>query len=161
VGQPSNSGTLQTSFDGEVLTFHTRVTSVSADHVWDVLADGRLLTEWAVGASPVREVDPDWPRAGSRLHHAVGRGRLAVRSETRVLAAKAGRVLKLQTAGWPSGRSELTITLEPMGTTTIIGIAEVFTGGPSHLVPAPANNLLSKWRASEALRRLAFLAELR
>ena len=43
--------------------------------VWAVLEDGWLYATWVVGAASTSAVDHDWPQAGSRLHHSVGRGR--------------------------------------------------------------------------------------
>jgi hypothetical protein len=149
----------QVSLGYEVLTSHTLLTPASVDHVWGVLADGWLFTQWAVGASQVCEVASDWPAAGSRLHHAVGRGRLAFKCETRVLASTSGRLLKLRADGWPSGGSEMTVTLEPVGAATVLRIDELAAAGPGHVLPASTHNMLLKWRNTEALRRLSCLAE--
>lgn len=151
----------QVSLGDEVLASYTRVTPASVEQVWDVFADGWLFTQWAVGASPVREVDRDWPGAGSRLHHAVGPGPLAFKSETRVLASEPFRLLKLRADGWPSGRSEMTITLEPVGAVTVVRISELVATGPGHLLPPTTNNMLLNWRNTEALSRLSSLAQCR
>jgi len=155
----ARSTPFQVSLGHEVLTSHTQPTPASVEHVWGVLADGWVFTQWAVGASQVCEVDGGWPAAGSRLHHVVGRGRLAFKSETRVLASTSGRLLKLRADGWPAGGSELTVTLEPVGAATVLRIDEVVAAGPGHVLPATTHNMLLKWRNTEALRRLSCLAE--
>ena len=51
---------------------NTTVINASIDDVWSVLSDGWLYPLWVVGASRMRDVDPDWPAVGSRIHHSVG-----------------------------------------------------------------------------------------
>ncbi|WP_324188972.1 SRPBCC family protein [Nocardia farcinica] len=42
------------------------------ERAFAVLSDGWLYAGWVVGASHIRDVDPDWPGVGSRIHHSVG-----------------------------------------------------------------------------------------
>jgi hypothetical protein len=49
-----------------------RNTSASRQRVWDVMADGWTYSQWVVGNSRMRAVDPHWPDAGSTIHHSIG-----------------------------------------------------------------------------------------
>ena len=45
----------------------TRNTTASRQQVWDVIADGWTYSQWVVGNSRMRAVDPSWPSPGQ--HH--------------------------------------------------------------------------------------------
>jgi uncharacterized protein YndB with AHSA1/START domain len=150
---------VQVSWGCELLTSHERVTPATPEQIWRVLADGWLFPRWAIGATQIRSVDGDWPTSGSRLHHAIGHGRLAWRSETRVLASTPARLLKMRVDGWPTGGSELTVTLEPVASGTSLRIDELVVAGPDHVLPPTVHTMLLQWRNTEALRGLALLAE--
>ena len=49
-----------------------RETSASRQRVWAVIADGWTYSQWVVGNSRMRAVDPNWPQPGSTLHHSIG-----------------------------------------------------------------------------------------
>ena len=155
----TGSGPVQVWLGNEVLTSDTRTTTASPDRVWQVLANGRLFAQWAIGATQVCEVDDGWPEVGSRPHHAIGRGRFALRSETRVLASTSTQLLRLRIDAWPTAGSELTITLEPTSCGTRLRIEEVSVAGADHVVPPTVHRMLLRWRSAQALRGLAFLAE--
>jgi len=155
----TGSGPVQVWLGDEVLTSDARATTASPDRVWQVLANGRLFAQWAIGATQVCEVDDGWPEVGSRLHHAMGRGRFALRSETRVLASTSAQLLRLRTEAWPTAGSQLTITLEPTCWGTRLRIEEVTVAGADHVVPPTVHSMLLQWRSAQALRGLALLAE--
>ena len=46
-----------------------KVIDAPPEQVWAVLADGWTYSDWVVGTVHVRDVDDDWPRVGSELHH--------------------------------------------------------------------------------------------
>ena len=140
---------------------NTRVMSVPPQKVWEVLADGWLYPLWVVGATRMREVDGDWPAQGARLHHSVGVWPLVVDDTTRVLDCRPEERLQLQAQAWPGGEAEVTLTLEPHPDGTLVAITEDVVKGPARLMPFPARAPMLKWRNSETLRRLAFLAERR
>lgn len=136
-----------------------RVINASPDMVWKVLSDGWLYPLWVVGASRMRDVEPDWPAVGSHLHHSVGVWPALIDDDTEVLECDEGRSIKLRAKGWPMGEAEVLIELEPSGEGTLTRIHEVPTRGPGVLVPPPVVGPMMKWRNTETLRRLAYVVE--
>jgi hypothetical protein len=131
----------------------------SADAVFDVLSDGWLYAAWVVGASRVRDVDPGWPKEGTRIHHSVGLWPAVVDDRTKVVAVDAPRHLELDVALWFLGRGRVFFDLEPDGpdrcTVTMREYME--SGVMAHLPDAIVDPLL-KARNVETLRRLEALA---
>ncbi len=140
---------------------NTRLVHATPEQVWDVLADGWLYPVWVVGASRMREVDDGWPAVGSSLHHSVGVWPLLVDDSTEVVDATPGHALTLSARAWPMGRARVHIRLEAVGAETHVTIEEEPVSGPGVLVPPPVRGPGLKWRNSETLRRLAFIAERR
>jgi uncharacterized protein YndB with AHSA1/START domain len=149
------------------MTENQRTIHASPDAVWRVLSDGWLYPLWVVGATRMRDVDPEWPAQGSRLHHSAGVWPLIVNDETTVEAVEPQRRMQLRAKGWPLGEADVLIELEPTGDgsgpdtsgETVVRIHEDAASGPARLVPGVVRSPLMKWRNSESLRRLAFLAE--
>ena len=139
----------------------SRTLQATPEQVWEVLADGWLYPLWVVGASRMREVDDHWPAVGARLHHSVGSWPVLVDDSTTVLDSVPGRRLGLQARGWPAGEARVDLRLEPREGGTEVVISEDATHGPGVLVPSVVRAPLIAWRNTEALRRLAFLAERR
>ncbi|HXH77732.1 SRPBCC family protein [Nocardioides sp.] len=131
------------------------------EKVWKVLSDGWLYPVWVVGASRMREVDDEWPAAGSRLHHSVGLWPALIDDYTEVLESAPNRSVTLRARAWPVGEAQVKITLRPVGDETDVAILEDAVAGPGRLVPQVARTPMLKWRNTETLRRLAFLAERR
>ncbi len=139
----------------------SRVLHATPTQVWRVLADGWLYPLWVVGATRMREVDDTWPAVGSRLHHSVGAWPAVLDDETEVLDCRPEELLSLRAKGWPVGEARVDVHLVPQGTGTVVSLDEDATSGPGRLVPYPVRAPLVAWRNTEALRRLAFLAERR
>jgi hypothetical protein len=135
--------------------------AASPEQVWEVLADGWLYPLWVVGATRMRQVDDHWPAVGSRLHHSVGVWPLTIDDETLVLESEPARLLRLRAKGWPLGEAEVTVRLRPAGAGTEVEIEEEPASGPGRLVPSLVHDPVLKWRNSETLNRLRFLAERR
>jgi len=131
------------------------------EQVWDVLADGWLYPLWVVGAARMRRVDPEWPEVGARIHHSVGLWPLLINDHTEVLEMRRGEFLALRARAWPAGAAEIAITLTPNREHTDVKLEEKVTSGPGTLLPPPIEGLSLKWRNSEALQRLASIAEQR
>ena len=139
----------------------TRRVHAPTDAVWAVLADGWMYATWVVGASRIRAVEPQWPQPGSKVHHSFGIWPALINDDTEVLACDPGRELLLKARGWPAGEAHVRIHLTP-GTTSgssVVSIVEDVTGGPGRLISRPARQLLITPRNTEALRRLALIAE--
>ena len=137
----------------------SRLVHATPAQVWDVLSDGWLYPVWVVGASRMREVDDTWPAVGSKLHHSVGVWPLLINDNTEVTHATPHHSLTLRARGWPIGEARVHITLEAVGAETNVVIEEDPVSGPGAFVPPPVRGLSLKWRNTETLRRLAFIAE--
>lgn len=138
---------------------NTREVRATVDRVWDVLSDGWLYPSWVVGASRMRDVDKAWPDVGSRLHHSVGVWPMLIDDYTEVLDAEPSRRLRLRARMWPAGEAVVEIELEPRGAETLVTMREDVRKGPTRLAPGPLRDAGLRWRNSESLRRLAYLAE--
>jgi hypothetical protein len=125
-----------------------------------VLANGWLYPTWVVGAARMRDVDPEWPSVGAKLHHSFGLWPLLLDDETEVLVSEPGRRLVLQARGWPAGEATVDIRITPLtGGRCRVVLGEDASHGPGRFVPFPVRNLAMKVRNRETLRRLAFIAE--
>lgn len=141
------------------MSTNVRTIRTTPDRVWDVLADGWTYPLWVVGASRIREVDDSWPAVGARLHHSVGVWPALIDDSTSVLEVDPHRMVRLRARGWPIGEAEVLIEIAADGAHTRVSISEQAVAGPGVLVPEPFKGLTLKWRNSETLRRLAYLAE--
>ncbi|RYZ58609.1 MAG: SRPBCC family protein, partial [Proteobacteria bacterium] len=143
------------------MSTNTRLVETTPERVWEVLSDGWLYPLWVVGASRMRDVDSHWPQVGAKLHHSVGVWPALIDDSTSVIEADPGRRIKLHARGWPAGAAEVVITLSPQGAGTLVTIEEEPVSGPATLIPQPVRGMSLRWRNSESLRRLAFIAERR
>lgn len=141
------------------MSTHRRTIHASADKVWDVLSDGWLYPVFVVGASRMRDVDPEWPAPGAALHHSVGVWPALLDDSTSVVSSEPPTRLTLRARAWPTGEADVTFRLEPRGTDTDVVIEEDAAAGPARFVPALVRGPLLTWRNTETLRRLAFIAE--
>jgi uncharacterized protein YndB with AHSA1/START domain len=141
------------------VTVNERTVDASPQAVWDVLADGWLYPLWVVGATRMRDVESRWPEVGSKIHHSAGVWPLVVNDNTEVVEVEPLRRLRLRAKGWPLGEADVVVELEPAGAGTRIRISEDAVEGPGMLVPGFVRAPMLKWRNTETLRRLAFVAE--
>lgn len=137
----------------------TRSIAATPEQVWSVLADGWLYPLFVVGASRMREVDDSWPSVGSRLHHSVGVWPALIDDTTEVLELVEGERMLLQARGWPAGQAHVDISVEPVGTSSVVTIVEQATAGIGALVPRPVQDVQLHLRNVETLRRLAYVVE--
>ncbi len=136
----------------------TRI-QATPEQVWDVLADGWLYPLWVVGATRMRAVDDAWPQAGTRIHHSAGVWPAVIDDETVSSAMDAPHRLELRAKGWPMGEADVVIEVEASGTGSLVRISEDAVSGPGALVPYVLRAPLLKWRNTETLRRLKYVAE--
>lgn len=137
-----------------------RTIAAPLDQVYAVLADGWTYSDWVVGTTHIRSVDPDFPTEGSRIHHKVGPWPLSLHDETVVLQSKPPYRLVLRPKIRPFGELTAAITLAPYGpASTKVTIREDVASGPLRWLRNKANDLLMHGRNREALRRLADIAE--
>lgn len=138
---------------------NTRLVHATPEQVWNVLADGWLYPVWVVGASRMRDVDEAWPDVGSKLHHSVGLWPLLIDDNTEVVDATPHHSMTLRARAWPAGEASVHLRLDAVGAETSVTIEEEPVSGPGALVPPPVRGMGLRWRNSETLRRLAFIAE--
>ncbi len=138
----------------------SRDVAAPVDAVWAVLADGWSYANWVVGAARVRDVDPDWPAVGARVHHSFGVWPALIQDFTRVERSVQPEELELTARGWPAGEAHVHISVRPAGPErSIVTITEDAVSGPGRFVPAPVRHLMIAPRNRETLHRLALLAE--
>jgi len=78
-----------------------RELDIPADAAFDAIADPATYPRWLIGAQTIRDVDATWPAVGSRFHHRVGVGPLAVPDHSEVIAIDPGRMLRLEVKARP------------------------------------------------------------
>ena len=143
------------------MSVNTRYVEAPPSAVWEALSDGWLYPVWVVGAARMREVDDDWPGPGAQLHHSVGIWPALIDDQTTVLESIPEQLLRLEAQGWPAGEAEVAIRLQPSGSGTEVEIEEDLTAGPGRLMPSLIRQPILKWRNTETLRRLCYIAERR
>ncbi len=127
----------------------------SADRVFAELADGWAYVGWVVGASHIRDVDANWPEAGSKIHHQVGVWPLVIKDNTESLACEPGRRLLMRARGWPLGEATVEILLDERSPElTEVTLREAPTAGPGQWLDNPLQRQLLQARNRETLRRL-------
>ncbi|MCZ4076509.1 SRPBCC family protein [Rhodococcus sp. H36-A4] len=136
-----------------------RITDASADAVWSVLADGWKYAMWVVGASRIRAVDSEWPAPGSAIHHSVGVWPVVLDDTTTVLDSQPGRELQLRARALPFGTGHITLRLHPQAYGCRIQMIEHAVSKPFSMLPDSLQHAAVHPRNSEALHRLALLAE--
>jgi hypothetical protein len=145
-----------------------RTTTARADEVWAVLADGRQLAAWVVGAARVDAVDPAWPEVGARLRYGIGGWPVVLPGTAAVTACRPGRELALH-GRTPFGGVDVRVRIDDPAPDdaapdvpaagSLIVITEDVVSGPARLVPPRVRAAVIGARNVETLRRLALLAE--
>ncbi|CAH0149559.1 hypothetical protein SRABI76_00758 [Microbacterium oxydans] len=131
------------------------------EDVFGVLADGWLYPVWVVGATRMRAVDPEWPNPGAELHHSVGVWPLVLDDTTRSVEWTPTDRFVLIARGWPVGEAQVTIRARTVEGGCVVRIDEEPVKGLATLIPRFLTTPLLKFRNTETLRRLAYLAERR
>jgi len=132
----------------------------TSEDVFAVLEDGWSYAMWVVGAARIRDVDANWPAAGSRVHHSVGAWPMLINDNTEVERVEAPRLLQLRVRAWPTGEGRVIITCTPTDDAqTEVVMEERAVSGPATLIPPPVQDAMLHPRNVEALKRLAYLAE--
>jgi hypothetical protein len=141
------------------MTDVSRVMSCPPTDVFAVLSDGWSYGQWVVGAARVREVEAGWPAEGTRIHHSVGIWPALIDDTTDSEGAEPPHRLRLRARAWPTGEAHVEFRLEPHPDGCLVTIHEQAVSGPATLIPAQIETALLKWRNTETLRRLAYIAE--
>jgi uncharacterized protein YndB with AHSA1/START domain len=128
------------------------------ERVFAVLADGWTYSDWVVGTAHIRDVHPDWPAPGAKIHHKAGPWPLSLHDHTDVISSREPEELVMHPHLWPLGEATVTIRLSPADGGTNVTMAEDFAGGPLRWLRTKVNDLALHGRNRESLRRLSDLA---
>ncbi|WP_293004518.1 SRPBCC family protein [Mycobacterium sp.] len=140
----------------------TRDTSASCSQVWATMADGWTYSQWVVGNSRMRAVDPHWPEVGSTIRHSIGVWPLLLDDVTVVKDCQPLQQLVLLAKGRPFGKARITMRLYANdGGGCRIEMAEVPVGAPMGWVPKRLALAAAFPRNRECTWRLAAIAERR
>lgn len=137
----------------------TREVSAPCERVWEVLAQGWTYTQWVVGNSRMRAVDPNWPKPGASIRHSIGIWPLVVNDATIVEESEPPHKLVLRARLGPLGAARITILLRETPEGCRIEMIEVPIEGAMGIVPDPIALAAAYPRNKECLWRLAALAE--
>jgi uncharacterized protein YndB with AHSA1/START domain len=137
----------------------SREVSASREQVWDAMADGWTYTQWVVGNSRTRAVDPHWPQPGSAIRHSVGVWPLVINDQTSVESCTPGQELVLRAGLGRLGAARITLRLTDIPGGCRIEMIEVPVEGPIGLIPDRLTLAAIYPRNRECLLRLAALAE--
>lgn len=139
-----------------------RETSATRQQVWDVIADGWTYSQWVVGNSRMRAVDPRWPLVGSTIEHSIGIWPLVINDITEVQNCLPREELVLLAKTRPFGKARITMRLfDTDDGGCRIEMAEVPVGIPMGWVPDQLALAAAIPRNRECTWRLAALAERR
>jgi hypothetical protein len=139
----------------------TRETTADRHAVWNVIADGWTYSQWVVGNTRMRAVDPNWPAPGSTIHHTIGIWPLVLNDETVVESCIPEEELVLLAKGRPLAAARITLRLSDTPNGSCIEMEEVPVGGPLKWIPRRLALAAVYPRNRECLERLAALAERR
>lgn len=135
--------------------------AAKVEDVFSILADGWSYASWVVGASRIRDVDPQWPEPGQRIHHSVGAWPFLLDDTTTSMEYEPGRRLRLRIRVWPAGHGEVEFVADETADGCRLVMTETAVSGPVAFLPSAAADLMLHARNAEALRRLKLLAEKR
>ena len=65
----------------------------------------------------------------------------------------------MQARGWPIGEAQVTVEVDKTHSGCLVSIHETPVRGPGAALPAFLTGPMLRWRNSETLRRLSYLAE--
>jgi hypothetical protein len=132
----------------------------SPSAIFEVLGDPRSYAYWVIGSREVRDMDPDWPRPGSRFAHTINIGPLRVQDHTCVEEVEPDRRLQLRAKARPFGTARVVLELEPAGGDgTCVTIVEQAADPLTAFLFQPLTHLAVHRRNARSLERLAELAE--
>jgi uncharacterized protein YndB with AHSA1/START domain len=129
------------------------------ERVFEALADAWLLPVWVVGATHIRDVDDNWPEAGSVVHHQVGAWPFTISDVTAVVECERPTRLVLQGRAWPFGEVYIELVVEPDGTGSRVRMGEAPSYGAARVVDNPLQRWLLSARNKESLARLRSIVE--
>jgi hypothetical protein len=127
--------------------------------VWDVMANGWTYSQWVVGNSRMRAVDPDWPAPGSTIRHSIGVWPLVINDETVVEKSVPLEELVLHAKSGPFGGARVILRLSDIPDGCRVEMEEFPVSGPGAVLPSRISDLAAWPRNRETLWRLGALAQ--
>jgi hypothetical protein len=137
----------------------TRDIRASRRQVWDVMADGWTYSQWVVGNSRMRAVDPNWPEPGSTILHSIGVWPLVISDETVAEKSVPLDELVLHAKGGPFGGARVVLRLSDIPDGCRVVMEEFPVSGPAALLPSRLSDIAAWPRNRETLWRLGALAQ--
>ena len=125
--------------------------AATRQQVWNVIADGWTYSQWVVGNTRMRAVDPRWPAPGAVIHHTIGIWPVVLDDETEVKSSTPLEELVLLAKGRPFGGARITLRPSDSGAGCRVEMAEVPVGARSTgcLVdwhwPRPIPGIVNAW----------------
>lgn len=138
---------------------NVRTMNCRPEDVFRVLENAWLYPAWVVGASRMRDVDDAWPNPGAELHHSVGAWPALLDDTTVVDEWDPPHRMVMRARGWPIGVAKVTLRVRSYDGGCMVRIDEEPVSGPATLLPSLIVTPMLRWRNSETLHRLAYLAE--
>lgn len=135
--------------------------AASRQRVWDVIADGWTYSQWVVGNSRMRAVDPNWPAPGSIIEHSIGVWPLVINDIARSLTCTPLEELVLVAKGWPFGAARVSLRLFDIDGGCRVEMSEVPANAALRWLPKSLSLAFALPRNRECTSRLATLAERR
>jgi len=132
-----------------------------SDTVFAVIADPHTYPAWLVGNAEVREVEPDWPRPGSKFHHRVGIGPFTLADSSEVVEIEPGRLLRLHVRARPFISAMSTFRVVGDGVRTVVSLEEEPVLRLVGAIVRPLMDPLTHVRNHASLRQLASYIEAR
>jgi hypothetical protein len=136
----------------------TRDIPASRSQVWDVIADGWTYSQWVVGNSRMRAVDPTWPAVASTIRHSIGVWPLVINDETVVEECVPQEKLVLHAKGQLGG-ARVILRLSDIPNGCRVTMEEYPVSGVGALLPSQLSDLAAWPRNRESLWRLGALAQ--
>jgi uncharacterized protein YndB with AHSA1/START domain len=127
--------------------------------VFAVLDDPYAYPRWVVGTRRVRSVDPTWPAAGSRFHHAIGTALGELHDSSKVLLRDPPTRMLLEVRFRPTGIAHVDIQVRADGSGSTIVMEEIPTGGPFAVLPRMITDPVLTLRNALSLQRLRRVVE--
>jgi hypothetical protein len=123
------------------------------------MADGWTYSQWVVGNSRLRAVDPNWPEPGSTIRHSIGVWPLVIDDETVVEESVPLEKLVLLAKGGPLGGARVILRLSDIHDGCRVAMEEYPVSGPGAVLPNRLFDLAAWPRNRETLWRLGALAQ--
>lgn len=141
------------------MSYTCRAFAASPREVFAVLADPTSYPDWLIGASEIREHDPDWPAVGTKFHHMVGVKPFVLADSTEVVDVQPDRLLRLHVRARPLVSAVASFTITGGATGCVVCIQEEPTLRIIGNLVRPVLDPIIHLRNHRSLRRLEKVLE--